>query len=86
MARRRKYKRNPEKYNLREISILMDHHIKDFNEGLKDNDLNYAMKSLKDMEEILEEQKPPVEYLERIWPLIAKAKLKLLSIIEGLDE
>lgn len=86
MARRRKYKRNPEKLSLREISILIDHHIKDVREGLKDKDISYAIKSVNDMEEILEQQKPPIEFLERMWPLIAKCKLAILTRIHGLED
>jgi len=86
MARRKKYGRNPEKYNLREISILLKHHIEDVYKGLKKGSVEIAKFSIEDAYELLEEQKPPAEYLERVWPELARAKLAILSYIHGLED
>ena len=85
MARRRNFRRNHAKYNLRELVMLTEHHIEDADEGLRDKDYSYAMKSILDIEGILEKQKPPIEFMERVWPLLAKAKLKIMSKMVGLE-
>jgi len=86
MARRRKYGLNHAKYNLRDLVMLTEHHIEDAEEGMRDKDYSYAMKSILDIEGILEKQRPPIEFLERMWPLIAKTKLKILSRMAGLKD
>ena len=86
MAKRRKYKRNAEKLNLREITLLLNHHIEDVYKGLKKHSVEIALFSIEDAEELLSEQKPPIEYLERVLPTVAKAKLAILSYIHGLED
>ena len=86
MARRRNYKRNPEKYDLREISILLKHHIEDVYKGLKKGSVEIAQFSIDDADELLEEQKPPIGYLERVLPEVARAKLAIFSYIYGLED